>query len=248
MAAADRGKEEIVHILLAAGAQVNARSEQGHTALGEARTKGHQSLAALLVAAGADERLVGMTLKALLEPERLVEQAPARYEVVFETSAGPFAVAVERVLAPRGADRFYNLVKNGYFDAQRFFRVVQGWLVQFGIHGTPEVAAKWYGATIADDPVAGHNKRGALTFADGSGANSRSVQIFINLDNNAKFDRMGLVPFGAVVGDGMQVVDVLNSQYGETPEQERLVKEGNEYLQKHFPALDYIVTARLVTD
>ena len=248
MAAADRGKEEIVRILLAAGAQVNARSEQGHTALGEARTKGHQSLADLLVAAGADERLVGMTLKALLEPERLVEQAPSRYEVVFETSAGPFAVAVERALAPRGADRFYNLVKNGYFDAQRFFRVVQGRLVQFGIHGTPEVAAKWYGATIADDPVAGRNKRGALTFADGSGDNSRSAQIFINLDNNAHFDRIGLAPFGAVVGDGMQVVDVLNSQYGETPEQERLVKEGNEYLQKHFPALDYIVTARLVTD
>ncbi len=246
MAAADRGRGEIVQILLAAGADVNTRSQQGHTALGEALAKGHREVADLLAAAGADEQLVGTTLKALLEPERLAEKAPARYEVAFETSAGGFAVAVERALAPRGADRFYNLVKHGYFDAQRFFRVVEGRLVQFGIHGTPEVAAQWYGASIADDVVAGQNKRGTLSFACGDGDHSRSTQIFINLADNANFDRMGLAPFGAVVGDGMRVVDAINAQYGETPEQGRLVKEGNEYLQKHFPVLDYIVTARLV--
>ena len=245
MAAADKGREQIAGVLLEAGAQVNARSKQGHTALGEARTKGQENMVDLLLAAGADEGLVGATLKALLEPERLAERAPERYRVEFATSAGRFAVEIERKLAPRGVDRFYNLVENAYYDGQRFFRVVEGRLVQFGIHGTPEVAAKWYGATIVDDPVVGRNKRGTLCFATGSGDDSRTAQIFINLGDNAHFDRMGFAPFGEVVGQGMEVVDAINGDYGEAPDQERLVREGNAYLQVHFPALDSIATARL---
>jgi len=151
---------------------------------------------------------------------------------------------VERDLAPRGADRFYNLVKNGYYDGQRFFRVVPGFVVQWGMHGDPEVTAVWYNARIPDDPVKGSNVRGTVTFAT-SGANSRTTQLFINLgDNSGNLDRQGFAPFGRVA-DGMQAVDAINAEYGQRPDQGKIHANGNTYLEEKFPNLDYIKTARI---
>ena len=241
MAAAKKGAVELVRVLLAAGADPNARSKLGSTALGQAE---QAEVVQLLEAAGA-VRGVGADLAALMESAKLIAKAPGEYGVRFETTAGIFVVAVERDRAPEAADRFFNLVRHGFFDEQRFFRVVRGRLVQFGLNGTPEVAARWYEATIPDDPQAGGNARGTVVFATGEGADSRTTQIFVNLADNADFDRLGLVPFGRVV-EGMEVVEAINGEYGEVPEQRRILAEGEEYLARAFPALDRIQAARLV--
>ena len=186
----------------------------------------------------------------LLDPEQASETAPDRFRVRFETTEGPFVVEVRRKWAPRGADRFYNLVKLGYFDGATFFRVIDGFMAQFGIHGDPEVSASWRYATIPDDPVAQSNKRGMVTFAT-SGPGSRTTQIFINYQDNSNLDRMGFAPFGRVV-EGLAVVDKLHSGYGEGapggygPDQGRAQAEGNEYFRRDFPKLDHIETARIV--
>src|SRR6202165_968178 len=133
------------------------------------------------------------------------EQAPASYKVKFDTSKGTFVVQVTRAWAPQGADRFYNLVKNGFYDNVRFFRVISGFMVQFGINGTPAVMAAWRNAQIPDDPVTQSNKRGMITFAT-SGPNSRTTQVFINFADNSRLDSTGFAPFGQVVS-GMNVVD-----------------------------------------
>jgi peptidyl-prolyl cis-trans isomerase A (cyclophilin A) len=185
----------------------------------------------------------------LANPAALKEAAPPVYKVRFDTSKGPFVVEVHRDWAPNGADRFYNLVKNGYYDDTRFFRVISGFMVQFGINGDPKISAPWRGATINDDPVKQSNKRGYITFAT-SGANSRTSQVFINFADNAGLDRQGFSPFGQVVS-GMNVVDALFSGYGEGapsgrgPEQGRVQQEGNAYLKKEFPNLDYIKKATI---
>lgn len=241
MAAAKEGAVELVRVLLAAGADPNARSKLGSTALGQAE---QAAVIRLLEEAGA-MRGEGADLAALMEPSKRVAKAPGEYGVRFETTAGVFVVAVERDLAPQAADRFFNLVRYGFFDDQRFFRVVRGRLVQFGLHGLPEVAARWYEATIPDEPRAGENARGTLAFATGVGADSRTTQIFVNLADNADFDRLDLVPFGRVV-EGMEVVEAINGEYGELPEQRRILAEGEEYLARAFPALDRIAAARLV--
>jgi peptidyl-prolyl cis-trans isomerase A (cyclophilin A) len=180
------------------------------------------------------------------DPAKLTEQAPETFKAQFVTTKGKFTIEVTRSLAPNGADRFYNLVKSGYFTDVAFFRVIPGFMCQFGINGDPAISAKWRDANIPDDSVKGSNTRGTITFAD-AGPNTRSTQLFINFGNNVNLDGMGFSPFGKVT-DGMDVVDKINGEYGENPpdEQERLQMEGNAYLKKNFPNLDYIKSATIV--
>lgn len=180
----------------------------------------------------------------LTTPSKLNEKAPDTFKVKFDTTKGAFTVEVTRSLAPNGADRFYDLVKNGFFKDLGFFRVVPGFMVQFGIHGDPKVAAAWRGANIQDDPVKGSNTRGTITFAT-AGPNTRTTQLFINFGNNTFLDGQGFSPFGKVT-DGMDVVDKINAEYGERPIQPRVQDEGNAYLKKEFPNLDYIKSATIV--
>jgi len=188
---------------------------------------------------------------ALLEPASLTAKAPAEYEVKFVTTAGDFTVKVTRSWAPNGADRFYNLVQHHFFDGCAFFRVLQGFMAQFGISAYPEVSQVWETARIKDDPVTQSNKRGYLTFAT-AGPNTRTTQLFINFGNNEGLDRQGFAPFG-VVTDGMNVVDKLYNGYGEGapsgrgPDQGMVQQRGRAYLEKGFPKLDTIRTATLVT-
>lgn len=174
------------------------------------------------------------------------QKAPDTYRVKFDTSKGEFVVEVHRDWAPIGADRFYNLVRQGYYDEARFFRVVPNFVVQFGMNADPQVQAKWQFARIKDDPVTKSNKKGTLTFAT-SGEDSRTVQIFINLRNNARLDQMGFAPFGEVT-KGMDVVEGLYSGYGEQPNQGQILSQGNKYLKSEFPKLDYIKKATIVKD
>jgi peptidyl-prolyl cis-trans isomerase A (cyclophilin A) len=186
---------------------------------------------------------------ALLKPAALTEKAPETYRVNFDTSAGPFVIEVHRAWAPNGADRFYNLVKNGFFDNARFFRVISNFMVQFGINGDPAVAAAWRPARISDDPTKESNKRGYVTFAT-SGPNSRTTQVFINFKDNGFLDGQGFAPFGQVTS-GMEVVDKLYAEYGEGapsgpgPNQQRVQTEGNAYLTKEFPKLDFVKKATI---
>jgi peptidyl-prolyl cis-trans isomerase A (cyclophilin A) len=179
----------------------------------------------------------------------LNEKAPATYKARFDTSAGVFVVEVTRDLAPLGADRFYNLVKNGFYDGTRFFRVISGFMVQFGIHGDPAVSAVWRNARINDDPVKGTNSPMTITFATG-GPNTRTTQVFINFGNNAGLDKQGFAPFGRVI-EGQDVVKKIYAEYGEGaprgkgPDQGRLQMEGNAYLAKDYPKMDYIKSATI---
>jgi len=187
---------------------------------------------------------------ALDNPAALREQAPATYKVKFDTSKGPFVVEVTRAWAPKGADRFYNLVKNGFYNDVRFFRVISGFMVQFGINGNPGTMARWRTAQIGDDPVTQSNKRGTITFAT-AGPNTRTSQVFINFADNTNLDGMGFAPFGRVVSGMKEVVDTLNPEYGEGaprgrgPDQSRLQNEGNAYLAKEFGRMDYIKKATI---
>ncbi len=185
------------------------------------------------------------------DPSKLTEKAPDSFKAKFETTKGSFTIQCARSLSPNGVDRFYNLVKSGYFTDVAFFRVIAGFMGQFGIHGDPKVSAKWREANINDDPVKGSNIRSAICFAKSGAPNSRSTQFFINLVDNANLDKMGFSPFGKVI-EGMDVVDKLNSEYGEGapsgkgPDQGRVQAEGNAYLKKDFPNLDYIKSAKIV--
>jgi len=178
--------------------------------------------------------------------------APAQFKVVLQTTRGDVTIDVTRAWSPRGADRFYSLVKDGFYDGARFFRVIRAprpFMAQFGINGDPKVTAKWADASIPDDPVTQHNTRGMISFAT-SGANTRSTQLFINYSDNSWLDASGFSPF-AVVSSGMEVVDQFYADYGEGPpegtgpDQERIEKEGNAYLDSAFPKLDYIKTAKI---
>ena len=181
---------------------------------------------------------------ALMKPSALNEKAPAMYTVKFDTTAGVFQVEVHTDWAPNGADRFYNLVKNGYYDGCRFFRVVPGFMVQFGINGDPAIQRNWESATIPDEPVKQGNTRGTITFAKTSVPNSRTTQVFINFKDNSGLNRTAFAPFGKIVS-GMDVVDKIYSAYGERPEQARIQTEGTAYLAKSFPKLDYIKKATI---
>jgi len=184
------------------------------------------------------------------DPAKLTEKAPETFKAQFDTTKGKFTIEVTRSLSPNGADRFYNLVRSGYFKDVAFFRVVPGFMCQFGIHGDPNVSAKWRAAAIPDDPVKGSNTRGTITFAT-AGPNTRTTQLFINFADNSNLDGMGFSPFGKVT-EGMDVVDKINGEYGDGPpygsgpNQGRVQGEGNAYLKKDFPNLDYIKSATIV--
>lgn len=180
----------------------------------------------------------------LFNPAALTEQAPATFQAAFDTSKGRFVVEVHRDWAPIGADRFYNLVKNGFFDDVRFFRVIGGQLAQFGMHGDPAVQRAWRDAVVQDDPVRHGNERGTISFAS-RGPNTRTTQLFINLRDNRAYDRLGFAPFAEVVS-GMDVVDGLYAGDEERPEQPLIDEEGNSYLTREFPNLDYINKAAIV--
>jgi peptidyl-prolyl cis-trans isomerase A (cyclophilin A) len=189
----------------------------------------------------------------LLDPSKLKEKAPEVFRARFETTKGSFVIEVHRVWAPKGADRFYNLVKNGYYDDVRFFRVLSGFMAQFGINGDPKLNTTWHEANIEDDPVKQSNTRGMVSYAM-AGPGTRTTQLFINYsDRNSQLDRMGFAPFGKVT-EGMEVVDKLYSGYGEGapsgagPAQDRAQAEGNAYLKASFPELDVIKTARIAVE
>ncbi|MDD5305038.1 MAG: peptidylprolyl isomerase [Elusimicrobia bacterium] len=183
---------------------------------------------------------------ALLSPEKANEKAPEVFKVKIVTTKGEMIVEAHRAWSPNGADRFYNLVKIGYFDDTAFFRIVNGFMAQIGIHGDPAVNEKWHPATIMDDAAAGQsNKPGFVTFAKTGAPNSRSTQIFFNFGDNAGLDGQGFTPFGRVV-DGTPVLGALNLEYGEAPDQGAIQSQGNAYLKANFPRLDYIKTARIV--
>jgi peptidyl-prolyl cis-trans isomerase A (cyclophilin A) len=173
-------------------------------------------------------------------------QAPATFKARFDTTQGSFVVSVDRSWAPLGADRFYSLVKSDFYDNQPIFRVLPGFVVQWGISGTPSVAKKWQTDTIKDDPVTHSNVKGTITFAT-SGANSRTTQVFVNLTDNSNLDSMGFAPFGTVTS-GFSVFGKLYSGYGESAsnEQGAITQNGASWVRSNFPKLDWITTARIV--
>lgn len=188
--------------------------------------------------------------QALLQPASLKAKAPEEFSVKFETTAGAFTVKVTRAWAPNGADRFYNLVQHHYYDGAAFFRVLSGFMAQFGLSAYPEVNAAWEHANIKDDPLVQSNRRGYVTFAT-AGPNTRTTQLFINYGNNSSLDHQGFTPFGLVT-DGMDTVDKLYSSYGEGapeghgPNQSLVGNRGRAYLEKYFPKLDSISSATIV--
>lgn len=187
---------------------------------------------------------------ALLDPDAANAEAPKEYKVEVTTTEGRFVLAIHRDWAPLGADRFYNLVKIGFYDDLAFFRVVDGFMVQFGMHANPKVSKAWKPARISDDPRTQSNKKGTISFAN-SGKNTRTTQVFINFNDNTPLDSMGFAPFGEVV-EGMDVVEKLHKGYGDGPpggsgpDQREIERNGNDYLKRRYPELDYIQTARVL--
>jgi peptidyl-prolyl cis-trans isomerase A (cyclophilin A) len=192
--------------------------------------------------------ILALASAALCYGAQQAAQAPAPvpdvYRVSLETSKGELVIEVTKAWAPLGAERFYRLVQQKFYDNQRFFRVIRGFIVQFGLSGTPSVAARWSSRSIRDDKVTKSNTRGMVTYAM-AGPNTRTTQIFINYANNSALDKDGFAPFGQVV-KGMELVDGFYSGYGESPDQGMIQTQGNTYLQAKFPLLDYIKTARVV--
>jgi peptidyl-prolyl cis-trans isomerase A (cyclophilin A) len=187
----------------------------------------------------------GAARPSLLNPASLRAKAPEVFKAQFTTTKGDFVVEVHRDWAPLGADRFYNLVKNGFFTNTAFFRVIPGFMVQFGMSANPAVNKAWENANFKDDPVKQSNKRGMLTFAKTSQPNSRSTQLYINFGDNAGLDPQGFAPFGTVT-EGMDVVDMIYSGYHERPDQDRIREEGDAYIVKNFPMIDKIKMAKIL--
>ena len=204
----------------------------------------------LTVTIFAEETTKAKPNPALLDPSLATEKAPDMYRVKMETTAGNFIIEVHREWAPLGADRFFNLVKVGYFDDIAFFRVLTGFMAQAGFHGNPAVSKVWLNSLIKDDPVSQSNSAGTVSFAM-RGPNTRSAQIFVNYGDNSYLDESGFSPFGKVI-DGFESVEALYSGYGEGepngkgPGQGKLFRLGNDYLKAEFPDLDYITRASIV--
>ncbi|MEP7117369.1 MAG: peptidylprolyl isomerase [Acidobacteriota bacterium] len=188
--------------------------------------------------------------KSLMNPAAFKETAPDVYNVKFDTSIGEFVIKVTRAWAPNGADRFFNLVKNGFYDDARFFRAVPNFMVQFGLNANPNVSKIWQSARIPPDKVTQSNKKGFITFAMGATPDTRTTQVFINFRSNSNLDSLGFAPFGEVVS-GIEVVDKIYTGYGEAapkgsgPPQARVAGEGNAYLTKSFPKMDFIKKATI---
>jgi peptidyl-prolyl cis-trans isomerase A (cyclophilin A) len=201
--------------------------------------------AAAIAVALASGAASAATPEKLTDPSKLTAKAPETFKAKFETTKGTFVIEVHRDWAPLGADRFYNLVKNGYFDNVKFFRVVPSFVVQFGIHGDPSIATKWLNAKIQDDPGKESNKKGYVTFAK-AGPNTRSVQLFINLRDNPGLDAQGFPPIGKVIS-GMDIVEKLYDGYGDGLRelQGRIASDGNAFLEKNYPQLDGIKKATI---
>ncbi len=193
----------------------------------------------LAAGVGAQSRPVSLTT-----PSQFTDTAPETFRAVLDTTVGFIVIRVTRAWAPHGADRFYNLVKAGFYDDCRFFRVVPKFVAQFGIHGTPAVAAAWETARLPPDRAWQSNSRGRVTFAMAGAANTRTTQVFINLAHNNRLDIDGFAPFGEVVSS-MIIVDRLYSEYGEGVDQSMVVEQGNAFLAKYLPRLDYIRTAKI---
>ncbi len=191
--------------------------------------------------------VVSSGIRLMADEPAAADQAPETYKVLFETSKGDFTVEVHREWSPNGADRFHKLVETGFYDDCRFFRVLPGFMVQWGINGDPEIQKNWVKANIKDDRVTQSNQRGFITYAKSSQRNSRTSQVFINFGDNARLDADGFAPFGQVV-DGMDIVDAINAQYREQPDQSLVQENGNAYLNKNFPKLDFIKKASIVKD
>ncbi len=188
----------------------------------------------------------------LLDPrgEAMNEKAPDIFKTKFETTKGDLIIEVHRDWAPRGADRFYNLVRHGFYDGCRFFRVIEGFVAQIGISGDPAVGKAWRNASMLDDPVVKSNKPGYLTYAKTSAPHSRTTQFFINYVDNSRLDKDGFAPFGKVV-EGMDVAKKFYAGYGRGvpgPDQGRLQAEGNAYLERDFPELDYVKKASILEE
>jgi peptidyl-prolyl cis-trans isomerase A (cyclophilin A) len=203
----------------------------------------------LLAAVAAAAVLAGVAAASgpsLLHPASLHAKAPAVFRVKFATTKGPFVVTVRRKWAPLGADRFYNLARAGFYKGQRLFRVIPGFVVQWGISGTPKISKAWEHATIRDDPVKHSNKRATIVFAD-AGPNTRTTQVFVNLGNNATLDSRGFAPFGTVTS-GFATLSRLYHRYGEGPsnDQAQITQHGEAFFKKHFPKLDRILKTRVL--
>jgi peptidyl-prolyl cis-trans isomerase A (cyclophilin A) len=203
------------------------------------------SAAAAAPAPASSGPLASVVHPGLLEPSSAKEQAPDVFRAKFTTAKGDFVIEVHRDWAPNGADRFYNLVKAGFYDDTRFFRNVEKFMVQFGISGDPKVSAAWQHADIQDDPVKQSNKLGYVTFAQTSLPNSRGTQVFINTNDNTRLDASRFAPFGQIV-KGMTVVEALYNGYGESPNQGQIQSHGNAYLDAQFPLLDGTKHAEIV--
>lgn len=180
----------------------------------------------------------------LLNPAALNETAPDEFHAVVNASVGTFVIRVRREWAPHGADRFYNLAKHGYYDQNRFFRVIPKFMAQVGLHGDPAIAAAWKDATIPSDRPLLSNTRGKVTFAKGTLASSRTTQFFINFGTNSRLDIDGFAPFGEVI-TSMLLVERIYSDYGEGPDQGAIIANGNAWLTRHFPRMDYIRNIRI---
>lgn len=182
----------------------------------------------------------------LSDPASFTAKAPDKFKVEFDTTKGKITIQCARQYSPNGADRFYNMVKAGFFTDIAIFRVVPGFMAQFGIHGDPKIAGKWKEANLQDDAVKGSNVRGALCFAKTGAPNSRSTQLFISYGDNSQLDAQGFSPFGKVSDADMKIWETINSEYREQPDQGKIQTEGNAYLKASFPNLDYIKSAKVV--
>ena len=182
-----------------------------------------------------------------LEHPEMQQAAPDTVRARFETTKGAFVIEAVRELSPNGVDRFYNLVRHHYYDGNKFFRVLPGFIVQWGIHGTPETNAVWSEARIPDDPVQITNALGTVTFAKPNSPDSRSTHLFVNYKDNGHLDATGFAPIGRVT-EGMDVLEAINAEYGQTPNQGMIAQGGNDYLETYYPNLDAIVTARILVD
>lgn len=204
-------------------------------------------LAAVVAAAVVTAVAAAGGKPSLLHPATIKGKAPAVYHARFTTTKGAFVVTVHRAWAPKGADRFYDLVRAHFYDGQRLFRVVPGFVVQWGISGNPKIAQAWENATIRDDPVRHTNAKGTIVFAT-AGPNTRTTQVFVNLANNRRLDTEGFAPFG-VVTSGFATLGKLYSGYDDRPtnDQAQITQQGEAFFRKHFPKLDRILRARIAS-